>query len=235
MRFDRSGVSVDVFDLPALVTADVERASLEALERAAALFRGELLEGCDLPDFFDFTAWLAAERDRARKAQAKVLSELTRRLSDPERALPYARARVKVDPLDEAAGVALVRLLVRSGRKPEAEEHCESVARLLDRTGLARAPLWPALRAELSTPRELAAPSPPFAAAPGTSPKVAPIRRATPRRRALAHRSTARARRAPEGARAGRRGATPGARARHGRAGDRQVTAPRRGSGSFPA
>jgi DNA-binding SARP family transcriptional activator/tetratricopeptide (TPR) repeat protein len=165
VRFDRTSVTVDVLDLQELLASDIEQASIDALERAASLFRGELLEGCELPDFFDFTAWLAAERDQARKTQAKVLSALTTRLAEPERALPHARARVRVDPLDEAAGVALVRLLVRSGRRAEAEEHCESVARLLDRTGLPRAPLWPALRAELHTPRDVAA-SPPAAAVP---------------------------------------------------------------------
>lgn len=78
--------------------------------------------------------------------------------------MPHARSLVRIDPLDEAAGVTLVRSLMRCGRRAEAEEHCESIALLLDRTGLPRAPLLPALRAELATLKDVAPPKAALAA-----------------------------------------------------------------------
>jgi DNA-binding SARP family transcriptional activator len=149
VRFEAAGASVDCFALPALLAGGVAQAPLEALERAASLFRGELLEGSDLPDFFEFSAWLSAERAEARRTHTSVLAALSERLVDPERALPYARARVQIDPLDEAASVTLVRLLLGADRRAEAEEHCESIARLLDDVGQPRGRLLATLRSEL--------------------------------------------------------------------------------------
>src|ERR1019366_8482649 len=86
---DRGEVSVEV--------------SVEVLRRAAAVFRGELLEGLDLPECYRFHEWCVAEREAARGVRASILTTLVQRLAAvPEDALGYARARVAVDPLSEA-------------------------------------------------------------------------------------------------------------------------------------
>lgn len=154
VHFDLTQLEVDRFALSAMLSQGLEDVSVEALEAAAARFRGELLEGDDLPDFFEFTAWLSAEREEARRAEQRLLSELCRRLTDPERALPYARARVRIDPLDEAAGTTLISLFLRAGRRTEAEEHCESVARLIESVGQPNGRLLSTLRLALSSARE---------------------------------------------------------------------------------
>lgn len=165
VRFEHAGVWTDRFSLPAL-GAELPAASLADLERAAALFDGELLEGCDLPDFFEFSAWLSAEREEARRVRQRLLTALSEQLVEPERALVYARARVQIEPLDEAAGARLLKLLLSCGRRAEAEEHCDSVARLLESIGQARGPWLASLRAELRASSSLAeSPSPPAAQA----------------------------------------------------------------------
>jgi DNA-binding SARP family transcriptional activator len=161
VHFDLGEVEVDRFVLSETLARGLEQASISELEAAAARFRGELLEGDDLPDFFEFTAWLSAEREEARRSEQQLLSALCRRLDDPERALPYARTRVRIDPLDEAAGTTLVGLLLRAGRRAEAEEHCESVARLIESVGQPNGRLLAALRLELNARRETKAPARP--------------------------------------------------------------------------
>jgi DNA-binding SARP family transcriptional activator/tetratricopeptide (TPR) repeat protein len=149
VRFEHGAAWTDRFGLPPVT------ASVAELEEAASWFHGELLEGCDLPDFFEFSAWLSAEREEARRQRQRLLTALSNAISEPERALVHARALVQVDPLDEAAGTRLLKLLLRSGRRAEAEEHCDSVARLLESVGQTRAPWLASMRAELrasSTP-----------------------------------------------------------------------------------
>lgn len=159
VHFDLSRVEVDRFVLAQTLSHGLEHTPLPELEAAAARFRGELLEGDDLPDFFEFTAWLSAEREEARRTEQQLLTALCRRIQEPERALPYARSRVRIDPLDEAAGTALVELLVRAGRRAEAEEHCESVARLIESVGQPNGRLLSALRLELNAPRDTKPPA----------------------------------------------------------------------------
>src|ERR1035438_3269076 len=116
---DRGEVSVEV--------------SVEVLRRAAAVFRGELLEGLDLPECYRFHEWCVAEREAARGVRASILATLVQRLAAvPEDALGYARARVAVDPLSEAGHIAVIELLVRLGRSREALKQYESCRRILE-------------------------------------------------------------------------------------------------------
>ncbi len=110
--------------------------SSERLAEIAGAFRGELLEGLDLLDFDEFTAWCAAEREHARKLHATILQALVTRLADtPEKALPHARELVRIDPLDEEARAELIRLLSRAGRPNEAKAQYESASRMLQELG----------------------------------------------------------------------------------------------------
>ncbi|MBN1237793.1 MAG: AAA family ATPase, partial [Gammaproteobacteria bacterium] len=134
--FDATGVMIDVEALKTLVDAGLDDAPLDALETAVARYRGNFLEGLELANFHDFQAWCVAERERATRAQASLLSTLVRRLADsPERALPHARALAGLLPYDEAARATLIRLLVGSGRADEAEQQYQLGARLLKEVG----------------------------------------------------------------------------------------------------
>jgi DNA-binding SARP family transcriptional activator/predicted ATPase len=113
-------VAVDV-DVVEFERAVVE-GTTEALERAAALYRGEFLEGLALQEA-PFEEWLLAQRDRlhelALEALAKVLLE-QRRTGATEAALQTAIRLLTLDPLQEPVHRALMRLYVELGRRSAA-------------------------------------------------------------------------------------------------------------------
>ena len=113
---------------------DIANASLTSLRAALALFRGEFLDGLDLPACYRFQAWCLAERAALSKLRLAALDALVNRLSDsPEEALTQARALVAIDPLTEGGHVHVVRLLGRLGRRREALEEYEWAHQLLER------------------------------------------------------------------------------------------------------
>lgn len=121
VAIDRRAVAVDI---AALLDAAPRVDSLDtaALEPLAADGPQTFGEDLDLPRCPAFQTWLIALREDVRRAQLAVLGTLVGRLDqEPERALPYARRRIALDPLDEGARLALVRILVAAGRGEEAE------------------------------------------------------------------------------------------------------------------
>jgi DNA-binding SARP family transcriptional activator/energy-coupling factor transporter ATP-binding protein EcfA2 len=165
--FVADDVEIDVQLVQSLIGAGVAEASLDVLEQAADLLRGEFLDGLDLPACHRFHHWCMAERERHGAARRRVLTALTERLrDDPARALPHARALVTADPLSESAHATLILVLTKSGRQQDAEQHCERTAELLRREVGAQAAetLRAALR-EARRKRPTATP-PPLAAAP---------------------------------------------------------------------
>lgn len=137
--FRPEGALVDVLEVRRRIAPGAEALPAGELEALAAEFRGEFLEGLNLPDFHDFQAWCVAEREEARKARAAVLGSLVRRLDgSPEAAIPHARALVQVDPLGIPGRASLLRLLAAAGRLEEAEQHYEAGCRLLAEFGHGR-------------------------------------------------------------------------------------------------
>ena len=60
VSLDTSGTSIDITLLSDLVAGDLAGSSVEALELAAGRYRGNFLEGLELPNFHDFHAWCIA-------------------------------------------------------------------------------------------------------------------------------------------------------------------------------
>jgi DNA-binding SARP family transcriptional activator len=118
------------------LASGLDSISTERLKEIESVFEGELLEGLDLIDFDEFTAWCAAEREHARGMHTKVLERLVGRLgSTPTEALPYARELVRVDPINEEARARLIKLLALAGRRNEAKAQYESATRTLKELG----------------------------------------------------------------------------------------------------
>ena len=114
----------------------VDTLSTKRLKELESVFEGELLEGLELLDFDEFTAWCAAERELARSMHTKVLHTLVERLgSTPSEALPYARELVRIDPINEEARARLIELLALAGRRNEAKAQYESARRVLRELG----------------------------------------------------------------------------------------------------
>ncbi|MFN8643969.1 MAG: AAA family ATPase [Candidatus Binatia bacterium] len=133
VAFEPVGACIDLFTLRDRLAADrgaaLPTAELVAL---AAEFRGPFLEGLELPDFLEFQSWVIAVREEARGLHAGLLATLVDRLAeDPAAALPFARTLAQVDPFNEEAHGALVRLLAAAGRRGEAEQQAQAAARLL--------------------------------------------------------------------------------------------------------
>lgn len=130
--FERRDVEIDLANVRHALRDGVDRVPIEILERAAAQFRGEFLEGLELTDCYGFHAWCVAEREAARALRASILATLQDRLADdPARALPYARARLDLDPLAGAAQAAVIRILGALGRQREAEELYQSFKQII--------------------------------------------------------------------------------------------------------
>ena len=135
VAFEPRGADVDLLVIRQRV-ANFPALSLAELQELAGTFRGEFLEGIDLPDLPDFQAWCLAEREDLRRLQARILSTLAGALVDrPEAALPHARELVKIDPFNEAARASLLQILLLLGRQTEAERHFESALRVFKELG----------------------------------------------------------------------------------------------------
>ena len=158
---------VDVLRLRALVNESLADASIEELETAAARWRGNFLEGLDLPNFHDFHAWCIAEREQVVRDQAELLKTLIGRYRDvPESALPHARALVAISPYDEETRASLIRILIGLNHTDEAAQQYELGLRMLKEVGATATGLMvAALRkktaiATAAEPAGLAAPPP---------------------------------------------------------------------------
>ncbi len=115
---------------------DITSLSTDELVEMAGWFRGEFLEGVDLPDLYDFQAWCLAEREDVRRLQSRLLTAIAERLDAvSERALPHVRQLVQIDPYNAAARSTLLRHLIALGRKSEAEQHFEAGVRILKEVG----------------------------------------------------------------------------------------------------
>jgi RecA/RadA recombinase len=158
VAFRADGAEVDLFRVRAAAATGIERLDDDSLRAIADAYRGELLEGLDLSEFDEYQAWCLAAREEARALQAKILRALCDRLrQQPETALPYARALVRIEPVDEQLRAQLVALLVGAGREAEARQQCRAGVRQLRELGAALTGALAAAERELSSSRAPAA------------------------------------------------------------------------------
>ena len=111
-------VTVDALELERLADAS----TLEGLEAAAARHGGELLAGLAVKDPA-FELWLDGQRERLRELGLRVLNTLLVRQAaagQTERAIETALRVLALDPLQEAAHRALMRLHAAQGRSAAA-------------------------------------------------------------------------------------------------------------------
>jgi len=175
VKLEASAAAIDLAEVRAALAGGIDQASTDVLARTAGRFRGELLEGLDLTDCYGFHAWCLAEREAARALRGSILSTLVDRLGDdPAQALPFARARLDLDPLAGAAQAAVIRLLGALGREREAEELYKSLKQMVQaRLGERASPELERARAALRSAPGAASPTAPGApAARGAGPPV---------------------------------------------------------------
>ena len=114
VALDGGSLAVDVLELERLAGVD----TLEGLEEAAARYGGDLLAGLVVKDPA-FELWLDGQRERLRELGLRVLNTLLVRQAaagQTERAIETALRVLALDPLQEAAHRALMRLYAAQGR-----------------------------------------------------------------------------------------------------------------------
>ena len=112
-----------------------EAGETEALERAAALYTGDFLDGVTLADG-PFAEWSMIERVRLRERALDVFSHLlAHRLEAgrPERAIEIALRLLAVDPMQEEVHRQLMRLYLEQGRRGSALEQYRACRATLER------------------------------------------------------------------------------------------------------
>ncbi|MDH3241159.1 MAG: hypothetical protein OEO83_10890 [Alphaproteobacteria bacterium] len=105
------------------------------LEKAAALFTGELLEGLDLASD-EFTDWIRGQRARLTEIQLDVLSRLMPRYQetgDMESGISAGQEILRHDPYNEAALRGVMTLYAASGRRNTALQTYQRFAENLDK------------------------------------------------------------------------------------------------------
>ena len=117
-KLEPAAVTIDVADFERLVRDGTPA----ALERAIALYRGELLDGIGIRDPA-FEEWLLVERQRLRHLLEEALTrQITQSMADGarERAATAARRLLSLDPLREDAYRALMQMQTDRGETAQA-------------------------------------------------------------------------------------------------------------------
>jgi TolB-like protein/regulator of sirC expression with transglutaminase-like and TPR domain len=112
--FEADAVNVDVAEFERLI----DEGTPTALERAAELYRGDLLDGIGVHDSA-FEDWLRDESQRLNNRACEALSKLLDHQAgeDSESAIATARQLLALDPLREATHRALIRLYAGKGER----------------------------------------------------------------------------------------------------------------------
>ncbi len=95
-------------------------------------FRGEFLNGLEMPACYRFYEWCQAERAHLGNLRETILTTLCLQFRDkPERALVYHHKLAAINPLDETHHVQIVGLLMSLGRSTEAVAQADQCRKIL--------------------------------------------------------------------------------------------------------
>jgi len=172
IAIDRDALEIDVVEFERLAGS----ASAESLIQAAALYKGDLLQGFNLRSE-GFAEWLRTERERLFGRALQVLGKLLALQSestDIEAAIATANRLVSLDPLNEGAHRSLMRLYVTQGRQELALRQYEICRdRLRRELNVGPDPATAALHQEILARRSGAGPA--NAAAPSSPAPSSPV------------------------------------------------------------
>ena len=139
----RPGLHVDVRRFHALVAQGEAHGHasqtlcddcLVALTEAVGLYRDDFLAGFTLKGSAEFDAWQTLTTESLRLELAAALAKLMASLADRQQydlALPHARRRLVLNPLDETSHRWLIQLYASSGDRAAAARQYEECVRVL--------------------------------------------------------------------------------------------------------
>jgi predicted ATPase/DNA-binding SARP family transcriptional activator len=107
---------------------------ITAMTEAVTLYRGDFLEGFSIIDTAPFEDWQFQQAEYFRRKFAGVLEKLVNTHSlqgEHSQALPYARRWLALDPLNETAHCAIMRLLAEMGDRTGAIRQYETCVHIV--------------------------------------------------------------------------------------------------------
>ena len=123
IRLELARAQVDLHQVRGALKDGIDAASTETLQDLAARFRGPFLEDVVFPKSAELQSWLAGLREEMRRLQSAILTTLDDRFAaEPDKALPFVRDLVVLDPSSEDTWTRMVSRLNALGRRREAEE-----------------------------------------------------------------------------------------------------------------
>ncbi|MBN1582871.1 MAG: tetratricopeptide repeat protein [Anaerolineae bacterium] len=111
------------------------RATIQQLEKAAALYRGPFLEGFSVAGGAAFEHWALVVRERLEREVSKALDRLVEQYEsrgEYEQARNYAWRLVELEPWQEQAHRQLMRLLALNGQRSAALAQYDACRRILE-------------------------------------------------------------------------------------------------------
>ena len=160
IQFQRSAATLDVdgfedqlADSAVHAHADLAGCStcMQRLQQAAALYRGELLQGLFLPHSQPFNEWLLVKREELHRQALELLDTMARAHETAADFAPmrrYAARQLALEPWREVAHCQLMRALAYTGQREAALAQYETCCRILDtELGMEPAPETTALYA----------------------------------------------------------------------------------------
>lgn len=129
VRLDAGRLSIDALEFATLASSG----AAADLERAAALYQGDLLDGLGL-EVDGFDSWLKQERSRFRTVAARVFERCIDAREDggnADGAIAVAECLVALDPPNEIAQRKLIELLARHRGRTAALAQAEKTRRLV--------------------------------------------------------------------------------------------------------
>lgn len=125
------------------ITAFIERlaqardggeTNYQILAEAAALYRGDFLDGFYIREARQFEEWALLEREQLQRRAINALQELANQAQEsfqPRAGIEYAARLLKFDPFNEGVHRQLMLFLARDGRRHAALAHYEQLRLLL--------------------------------------------------------------------------------------------------------
>jgi predicted ATPase/DNA-binding SARP family transcriptional activator len=129
VELNSAAIDLDVARFRALLTAG----GTDDLRAAAALYRGDLLEGLDPSDSAEFSEWQFFAREALRRDFAQALDTLAERIgpTDPLAAAAFARRRLALDPLHEPTHRRLMQFYAAANDRAAALRQYAECSRIL--------------------------------------------------------------------------------------------------------
>jgi len=131
-----AGIGVDAVAFQSLTEGSADGPALDAMRRAANLYRGPLLEGSEPSECPTFDEWLFFQRDGLEQRALATLQSLVDGLlkdGDYQDALAHAQRLVTLDPLHEGAHRRLMRIHGALHDRDSVRRQYQTCADVLDR------------------------------------------------------------------------------------------------------